>query len=81
MNPFWGGILIGVFVGANLAMVLIGLLASAKCEECGAWIQHKLNGSSEPPRPDHHHYQPDVLTQKAVKSIPYRRFYEAHWCH
>ena len=46
MKPFWGGILIGMFVGANLAIVLIGLLVFAKCGECGAWIQQKLNGSS-----------------------------------
>ena len=70
MKPFWGGILIGMFVGANLAIVLIGLLVSAKCGECGAWIQQKLNGSSVTPRPDRRHYRLGVLPQKGLKSLP-----------
>ena len=70
MKPFWGGILIGMFVGANLSIVLIGLLVFARCGECGAWIQQKLNGSSVAPRPDCRHYRLGVLTQEAVKSLP-----------
>ena len=70
MKPFWGGILIGMLVGANLAIVLIGLLVFAKCGECGAWIQQKLDGSSVAPRPDRSHYRLGVLTPKAVKNLP-----------
>lgn len=49
MSPFYWGVIFGLFVGVNLAVVVVGLLAGAKCGECGAWLQQKLNGSSERP--------------------------------
>lgn len=42
MSPFCGGILIGVIVGGSLGVVLAGLLASAKCGECGDKIERWL---------------------------------------
>lgn len=39
MSPFWGGILIGVFIGSGIGIIAAGLLAAAKCGECGERIE------------------------------------------
>jgi hypothetical protein len=46
MSAGWIGFLLGVIVGANLAVVALGLTKAAQCGECGAWIRKKLNGLS-----------------------------------
>lgn len=44
MSAGWVGFIIGLLVGINLAVVVIGLTTSCKCGECGQWLERKLNG-------------------------------------
>jgi|PlaIllAssembly_1097288.scaffolds.fasta_scaffold2404579_2 hypothetical protein len=48
-----GMFFLGVFIGAFLGVIAVGLTAGAKCGECGEWMQKKLEelskGSSSEP--------------------------------
>jgi hypothetical protein len=47
MGEGWIGFWLGVWVGTLAGVVIAGLLAAAKCGECGQSIQRRLERLSE----------------------------------
>jgi gas vesicle protein len=42
MSPFWGGLIIGLFLGCNVGVVVVALLVAAKSGEWGPKIESWL---------------------------------------
>ena len=43
ISPFWGGLIIGLFLGCNVVVVVVSLLVAAKSGECGSRIERWLS--------------------------------------